>query len=224
MRYLAGETLADRLKTAGRLEESEAVRIASQIASGLDAIHRAGIFHRDLKCSNIMLVSCNGEARPIVMDFGLAGRIEPDGFTIPGQAMGTLAYMAPELMAGEKASTASDVYSFGVIFREMIAGRRGSGAPETVQRWQRLIARCLDPDPRRRATLTGRGRDAADIFAQGALSDRQGRGGRGDCGDCGDCCSVPFLCDSSLIQDEWPKQRFDCLLRGHEQRYAGRAA
>ena len=152
MRFLAGETLADHLKAAGKLEPAEAVRIAGQIAAGLDAIHRAGILHRDLKSSNIMLMPSTDGVRAVVMDFGLAGRIEPDGLTIPGQAMGTLAYMAPELLAGETASTASDVYAFGIVFREMIAGRRDT-ATEIDGRWQKLIERCLDPDRNRRATL-----------------------------------------------------------------------
>ncbi len=156
MRYLVGETLADRLKRAQALESAEAVRIATQIANGLDAIHRAGILHRDLKSSNIMLVPGSGGLRAVVMDFGLAGRIEPDGLTIPGQAMGTLAYMAPELLAGETASTASDVYAFGIVFRDMIAGRQSSANGDTKadinERWQKLIDRCIDSDRTRRAT------------------------------------------------------------------------
>jgi serine/threonine protein kinase len=176
MKYLAGQTLSEYLKSAGPIETAEAVSIAAQIAAALRASHAAGILHRDLKSANVMLVQGADGWQAVVTDFGLARRIRPDeAATISraGQIMGTLDYMAPELLAGKSASEASDVYALGIILFEMVTGRRpyadaephvaayrrSRGAPSAGDATgvpaalHRLIARCLDPDPARRPSV-----------------------------------------------------------------------
>jgi WD40 repeat protein len=113
MEYVDGHTLLKVLQERGPLELKEAQDIASQFLAGLEAIHRAGLVHRDVKPENIMLTRAG---RVVVMDFGLA-RQEAEG---SGSASGTPAYMAPEQAAGLKVDARADVYSAGVVLAEMV--------------------------------------------------------------------------------------------------------
>ena len=175
MEFLPGETLSARLHREGRLSAEEALPILSQTAEALDAAHKAGVIHRDFKPSNVMLVPSAGDARAVVTDFGLARSGAPSGettATLTGALMGTLDYMAPELLAGGAATAASDVYAFGTVAYEMVTGRRPFAgdaplagaylrfkgpapsprtlAPELDEKWEKAILRALDPDPERR--------------------------------------------------------------------------
>ncbi len=116
MRFLPGETLAARIRRQGHIALPEATRIVSQVAAGLAAAHRAGILHRDIKASNIMLDGAGAEVFACVTDFGLARTNKGDStvMTVGGVA-GTLGYMAPELFYGDAPSPASDVFAFGVV-------------------------------------------------------------------------------------------------------------
>lgn len=127
MELLGGETLAARIEAAGRLEPELAITIAEQIAAGLDAAHREGVLHRDLKPGNVMLVpDARASVRAVIADFGLARALDaPAGQnTQAGQVLGSILYMAPEQLLGDEVSAAADLYSLGLIIFEMIAGRR----------------------------------------------------------------------------------------------------
>jgi WD40 repeat protein len=114
MEYIDGQTLLDVLKERGPLELKEAQDIASQFLAGLEAIHQAGLVHRDVKPENIMITRAG---RVVLMDFGLA-REEESG---AGTVSGTPAYMAPEQAAGQQLDARADVYSAGVVLAEMVS-------------------------------------------------------------------------------------------------------
>jgi serine/threonine-protein kinase len=117
--FVYGRTLEDVLRNES-LQVADAVRIVTEIGSGLDALHRAGIVHRDVKPSNVMVDDEDGSAA--LTDFGLAKGRAYTVLTGPGIVMGTLHYLAPELLSGEEATTASDVYALGCVAFECIAG------------------------------------------------------------------------------------------------------
>src|SRR5438094_419305 len=88
-------------------------------ATGLDALHRGGLVHRDVKPSNLMLYE---DGRAAITDFGLAKGPAYTVLTKPGQVMGTLDYLAPELIRGEAATPSTDIYAFGCVVYECITG------------------------------------------------------------------------------------------------------
>ncbi len=122
--YVQGQTLEQRIESAGPLPLEDVLRLVSQVASGLDALHADGIVHRDIKASNI-LTDEQGAAH--LSDFGLAKGRAYTALTAPGQVMGTLDYLAPELIRGEPATPASDVYAFGCVVYECVAGKTPFG-------------------------------------------------------------------------------------------------
>ena len=166
MEYVDGEDLRRLLHRIGRLAHDKAVDIARGVAAGLHAAHAKGILHRDLKPANVMLDS-HGHAR--ITDFGLAlGTDEAD----MGGIAGTPAYMAPEQLEGKPASVQSDLYALGLLMYELFTGKRpfrGSTLPELRREHsstdvmtpsdiirdldpavERIILRCLHPDPAQR--------------------------------------------------------------------------
>lgn len=164
MKLLEGETLTARLARTGPLREPEATLIVRQVGSGLSAAHDAGILHRDIKASNIILHGFGEEVYACVTDFGLARASLSDttALTIGGVA-GTPGYMAPELYFGESPSKASDVFSFGVVTYQVLTGQLPqlslhptpdrsvesltSGFPPP---WRQFLKGCLEPQPDRR--------------------------------------------------------------------------
>jgi serine/threonine protein kinase len=160
-RTLRSEIAAGQVKTrplADRLSDARAV------ASGLGAIHAAGIVHRDLSAQNLLRMS---DGRLVLSDFGLATDSFDNSNAVQG---GTLAYMAPELARGGRASFASDVWALGVVVHEAVFGRRPSWrtgsfemsdpglgrrlAPEE-RRVLEICRRCVAPDPARRPARAG---------------------------------------------------------------------
>jgi tRNA A-37 threonylcarbamoyl transferase component Bud32/DNA-binding NarL/FixJ family response regulator len=120
MEYLSGGTLAARIHEG--MTSITALRVVSQIARALDAIHERGVIHRDLKPPNI-LFRANG--RPVLVDFGLAKDLAANlTLTRHGEVIATPRYMSPEQCLGKPADRRSDLYSLGVIFYEMLTGRR----------------------------------------------------------------------------------------------------
>jgi serine/threonine protein kinase len=127
---LEGETLRERLGV-GALTPGKAVAYAAQLAEGLAAAHERGLVHRDLKPDNVFIME---DGRVKLLDFGIAGSIEPDDTgpeavtlahaTQPGTVLGTPAYMSPEQVRGERADARSDLFAFGVVLYEMLSGHR----------------------------------------------------------------------------------------------------
>ncbi len=123
MDYVQGEPLDARIRREGKLEPREAARLAALLARGLDAAHRQSVLHRDVKPQNVLLDE-RGEA--LLGDFGVARAIdEARALTRTGQAVGTIAYAAPEQAMGRHAEVdaRSDVYGVGATLYEMLAGR-----------------------------------------------------------------------------------------------------
>jgi serine/threonine-protein kinase len=118
--YVPGGSLGDRIAELNRLELTELVRVIAEVAGGLDALHGAGIVHRDIKPQNI-LFAADGTA--MLTDFGLAKGPAYTVLTKPGQVMGTLDYLAPELIRGEPATILTDVYALGCLAFECAVGK-----------------------------------------------------------------------------------------------------
>lgn len=128
MELVEGITLKDYIKTKGRLSARETTGIALQIASGLEAAHKSGIIHRDIKPQNIIL-SKDGTAK--VADFGIARAVSSD--TIGQSVMGSVHYSAPEQARGGYSDARSDLYSLGITMYEMLTGRVPFDGDSTVE-------------------------------------------------------------------------------------------
>ena len=128
MALYEGETLRARMTRDGAMSASEALEIARQIAEGLGAAHTAGIVHRDLKPGNVMLLP-DGTLR--ILDFGLA-KARDQTVTDTGGAFGTVSFMSPEQIRGEKVDGRADLWALGVVMYEMLTGRRPFDGAEEV--------------------------------------------------------------------------------------------
>lgn len=127
LEYIDGQQLQ------GPVSVDVALRLATQIASALEAAHALGIFHRDLKPGNV-LVTAAGDAK--LLDFGIAKRFSTDvdvTRTVEGTVLGTAAYMSPEQAEGRAVDARSDIFSFGAVIYELISGRRAFDGDATAQ-------------------------------------------------------------------------------------------
>ena len=167
MQFIDGENLASLLLRIGRLPADKAVEIARKLCAGLAAAHAQNVLHRDLKPANIML---DGRGQVVITDFGLAGLTED----IRGAEIksGTPAYMSPEQLAGTEVTFKSDIYALGLVLYEVFTGRRafeadtlaelirvrGESRPADISSVvrevdpsvEKVILRCLDPEPANR--------------------------------------------------------------------------
>jgi len=126
MEYVEGVTLKDLIANKGALPLGVGLGIAKQMCQGLDAAHRQGVIHRDIKPQNMLILPETGELK--IMDFGIARVSEvkgrPDaGLTTTGTVMGTPDYMAPEQAQGRPTDFRSDIYSLGVVLFEVFSGK-----------------------------------------------------------------------------------------------------
>jgi serine/threonine protein kinase/tetratricopeptide (TPR) repeat protein len=187
LELLEGGSLSDRLRGTA-LPPKQAAELMVPLVSAMDAAHRAGIVHRDLKSANILFSS---DGIPKITDFGLAKRLEMDeGQTHTGQIMGTPSYMAPEQARGDTKSAGppADIYSLGAMLYEMLTGRppfKGISAIETVKQvieeepvspsrvqfrvprdLETICMKCLQKEPRKRyATAKEMGDDLSRYLA-----------------------------------------------------------
>lgn len=126
MEFVDGPSLARRLQ-GGPLTEVEVASLALDLASGLDAVHAAGIVHRDLTPSNILLAPAASPRVPFhakLADFGVAFLVDSTRLTTPGMVVGTAAYLAPEQVRGDAAAPPADIYALGLVLLEAITGER----------------------------------------------------------------------------------------------------
>jgi serine/threonine-protein kinase len=134
-----GETVRDKIKR-GPLEIDEALRIAGQVADGLEETHKKGIVHRDIKPGNI-IVKTGGAAK--IMDFGLAKLAGERDLTKTGTTVGTVAYMSPEQAQGREVDHRTDIWSLGVVLHQMVTGEQ----PFKGEKAQAIIYSILNEEP-----------------------------------------------------------------------------
>ena len=119
MEYVAGSDLHIRVRDRGPLPPDDAVRVGRDVAAALGAAHRRGILHRDVKPQNILL---DAEGRARLTDFGSAKLDGQLGITGTGALAGTLAYTAPEVLAGRRGDARADVYALGLTLYHALTG------------------------------------------------------------------------------------------------------
>jgi hypothetical protein len=145
MRYVSGSDLARRLVRTGRLPPPTAIAMAVQVGNGLDAIHAAGLVHRDVKPANVLLSGEEGAGHAYITDFGVARNVATrSGLTQTGRFVGTLDYVAPEQISGEPVDARADVYALGCLLYKLLTGevpfpKEGEAA--------RLYAHLNEPPP-----------------------------------------------------------------------------
>jgi serine/threonine-protein kinase len=176
--YLAMPFVGTRtLKTLireGRLPLDRTLALAGRLGAALDAIHERGLLHRDIKSSNILLTD---DGLPMLSDFGVAKGAGYTVLTRTGLMVGTLDYLAPELIRGEPATPASDVYAFACLIYECLSGAPPFSSrsmfeigyahlndapaglhahvPGISDELDRALLRGLDKEPSRRPHLAG---------------------------------------------------------------------
>lgn len=166
LEYVEGVTLAEEVHRRRTLPADEVAELGRQACAGLAHAHAAGLVHRDVKPHNLLLRS-DGVLK--VADFGIARGGAGHTLTQAGTLLGTAAYIAPEVVRGERATAASDLYGLGAVLYELLTGRPprkietfadlgeqepitepGRLVPDPPRALTATIMRCLDPDPLRR--------------------------------------------------------------------------
>jgi serine/threonine-protein kinase len=141
MDLVDGEDLL-RLARRGPIAVADAAELLSQTASGLAAVHAAGVVHRDVKPANVLVTERDGRPVALLSDFGIARAVEGAAHTQP---IGTPAYLAPELVAGRPPTPAADIYALGITAYELLAGRPPFQADDV----DALVRAHLDGEPAR---------------------------------------------------------------------------
>ena len=185
MQWIDGQDLKQLLQSAGRLSPARAVSVALQLAGALDAVHSAGLVHRDVKPGNVLLRTVGAGDHAYLTDFGVAKPSEStDHLTRTGSVVGTSGYLSPEQIRGQQPGPRSDFYALGCLFFEVLTGRppfagdnemalrwahandprplASVAAPELGGRYDRFFAFALAVDPSQRFAS---GREFADMLA-----------------------------------------------------------
>jgi serine/threonine protein kinase len=170
MEYVDGPTLRDRM-AAGPISRREVAETGAALADALAVVHEAGIVHRDVKPSNVLLRTAQlpGIAPSVTLaDFGIAYLLDSSRITTPGTMIGTAAYISPEQVRGEQPAPPSDIYALGLMLLEMLTGchpfpagtpqevfaLRLTGEPEIPTalgpEWRALLTAMTDREPDRR--------------------------------------------------------------------------
>jgi serine/threonine protein kinase len=140
MRYVPGTDLRAVLARDGPLSPADAARITEQVAAALDAAHARGLVHRDVKPANVLVAGNDASGHLYLADFGLTKEMDAQsgGLTKTGQFVGTLDYVAPEQIQGERVDARSDVYALGCVLFQMISGRVPYQGSEAHKLWAHL--------------------------------------------------------------------------------------
>ncbi len=139
MEYVPGETLRDVIRREAPMSPARALALIDPVLSALNAAHRAGMIHRDVKPENVLITDDagphRGEPEVKVADFGLARAVnaETQATATGGLLIGTVSYLAPELVVDGKADARADVYAAGVMLYEMLTGRKPHQADSPIQ-------------------------------------------------------------------------------------------
>ena len=123
MQWIEGTDLNELIGRKGRLPPDQAVRITLQLAGALQAVHDAGLIHRDVKPANVLLRQVGGEDHAYLTDFGVAKPLQAEEkFTKSGFTVGTSGYMAPEQILGREPLPQTDIYALGCVFFRLLTG------------------------------------------------------------------------------------------------------
>jgi serine/threonine protein kinase len=123
MDYVTGTDLREILLKQGALDANRAIDLLDQFAAALDAAHRRGLVHRDVKPANILITVKDGEEHAYLTDFGLAKKFDTaSGLTVKGAVVGTVDYMAPEQITGAHTDARTDIYALGCVLYQMLTG------------------------------------------------------------------------------------------------------
>jgi serine/threonine-protein kinase len=121
LELVTGETMSDQLARSGSMSPLDVTGVVTQVAAALDHAHSLGVIHRDIKPGNL-IVEPDGRVR--LADFGIARTVDDQStITESGQLVGTISYLAPEILTGEPATPASDIYSLGAVTVELLTGK-----------------------------------------------------------------------------------------------------
>jgi len=170
LEYVEGPSLREVIHERGAIPPVEMLTILEPLCDALTVAHAAGLVHRDVKASNVILASQGGAVRPVLLDFGLVKLIDQEGpgLTSSRSMLGTPAAMAPEQMRGQPVDARTDVYALGLLAYHILTGQPAwGGAPGVVQSYMQIhgarprpsskvdidpaidepIARALAPEP-----------------------------------------------------------------------------
>ncbi len=171
MRFVDGENLGAILEREKRVEPARTLRILTKVADALDEAHRNGLVHRDVKPDNILLGY--GERDVYLTDFGLVRRLDSrTRLTKTGFMMGTLNYMAPEVLRGEDIDARTDVYSLTCVLFECLAGRPPFARPSEPAV---ISSHLVDPPPSISAERSELPGSIDAVIARGMAKDRTAR-------------------------------------------------
>ena len=143
MEYLTGQDLAARMTDPQRMSLRRKLEVAAEICEGLEYAHAHGVVHRDIKPGNIFLTD-SGTVK--IVDFGLA-RLVTSELTRSNMMMGTINYMAPEQIRGERVDQRADIFSTGVVLYEVLSGRRAFEGDSVASTLYKILEK--DPEPLR---------------------------------------------------------------------------
>ena len=145
MDFVTGTDLREILIKYGAIDPQRALDLLDQFASALDTAHGRGLVHRDVKPANILITVKDGEEHAYLTDFGLAKKFDTSsGLTVKGSVVGTVDYMAPEQITGDRTDARTDIYALGCVFYQMLTGRVPFERDNSVAT---LFAHVHDPPP-----------------------------------------------------------------------------
>lgn len=195
LEYVEGPSLREVLHERGALPPVEMLAILEPLCDALHVAHEAGLIHRDVKASNVILARKNGAIRPVLLDFGLVKLVDQvgPGLTSSRSMLGTPAAMAPEQMRGQPVDPRTDIYALGLLAYHMLTGQPAfGGAPGVVQSYLQVhgprprpsskvdidpaidepVARALAPEPAARFADTRSFAEALRIVIHGAVGEQ----------------------------------------------------